>query len=45
MKIDVCFLLTLVLLGIVIVASVRCLLLLIGVGKFEELSRLMVLKQ
>ncbi len=45
MKIDVCFLLILVFLGVVIVASVECLLLLIGVVKFEKLSRLMVSKQ
>ncbi len=45
MKIDVCFVLNLVFLGVVIVASVGCLLLLIGVVKFEELSRLMVFKK
>jgi hypothetical protein len=41
-KTDVCFLLILVFIGVVIVGSVGCLLLLIGVMKFEELSRLMV---
>lgn len=44
MKIDVCFLLTLIFLGVDIVASVGCLLLFIGVVKFEELSRLIVFK-
>jgi hypothetical protein len=45
MKTNVCFLLIFVFLGVVIVASVACLLLLIGVVKFEELSRLMVFKK
>ncbi len=45
MKIDVCFLLTLVFLGVDIVACVGCLLLFIGVVKFEELSRLIVFKK